>query len=104
MTSVVGGSTRSGTGNAVGGTRSEARRSGTGVPRSGPGTSGSAGKVERFNRTMADEFLYSFTFRSEKERRRRLDRWVHDYNHHRNHTAIGAPPALRVHNVCGSYT
>ena len=62
------------------------------------------GKVERFNRTMADEFLYSFTFRSENERRRRLDRWVHDYNHHRNHTAIGGPPATRVHNVCGSYT
>lgn len=62
------------------------------------------GKVERFNRTMADEFLYSFTFRSENERRRRLDRWVHDYNHHRNHTAVGGPPASRVHNVCGSYT
>jgi transposase InsO family protein len=62
------------------------------------------GKVERFNRTMADEFLYSHTFRSENERRRRLDRWVHDYNHHRNHTAIGGPPASRVHNVCGSYT
>ena len=64
----------------------------------------SNGKVERFNRTMADEFLYSFTFRSENERRRRLDRWVHDYNHHRNHTAVGAPPASRVHNVCGSYS
>jgi transposase InsO family protein len=64
----------------------------------------SNGKVERFNRTMADEFLYSFTFRSENERRRRLDRWVHDYNHHRNHTAVGGPPATRVHNVCGSYT
>lgn len=64
----------------------------------------SNGKVERFNRTMADEFLYSFTFRSENERRRRLDRWVHDYNHHRNHTAVGGPPASRVHNVCGSYT
>ena len=62
------------------------------------------GKVERFNRTMADEFLYSFTFRSENERRRRLDRWVHDYNHHRNHTAVGGPPASRVHNVCGSYS
>ena len=62
------------------------------------------GKVERFNRTMADEFLYAFTFRSENERRRRLDRWVHDYNHHRNHTAVGGPPASRVHNVCGSYT
>ena len=62
----------------------------------------SNGKVERFNRTLADEFLYSFTFRSENERRRRLDRWVHDYNHHRNHTAVGGPPASRVHNVCGS--
>ena len=64
----------------------------------------SNGKVEHFNRTMADEFLYSFKFRSENERRRRLDRWVHDYNHHRNHTAVGGPPASRVHNVCGSYT
>ena len=53
---------------------------------------------------MADEFLYSFTFRSETERRRRLDRRVHDYNHHRNHTAVGGPPASRVHNVCGSYS
>ncbi|MEM8925999.1 MAG: IS481 family transposase [Actinomycetota bacterium] len=61
------------------------------------------GKVERFNRTLADEFLYARMFRSENERRRRLDRWVHDYNHHRNHTAIGGPPASRVHNVCGHY-
>ena len=28
---------------------------------------------------------------------------VHDYNHHRNHTAVGGPPASRFHNVCGSY-
>lgn len=59
------------------------------------------GKVERFNRTMADEFLYARKFRSEPERRRRLDQWVHNYNHHRNHTAIGGPPSTRVHNVCG---
>lgn len=62
------------------------------------------GKVERFNRTMSDEFLYNRRFRSENERRKRLDRWVHDYNHHRDHTAIGGPPASRVHNVCGYYT
>ena len=62
------------------------------------------GKVERFNRTMTDEFLHNRRFRSENERRRRLDRWVHDYNHHRDHTAIGGPPASRVHNVCGYYT
>lgn len=62
------------------------------------------GKVERFNRTMSDEFLYNRRFRSENERRKRLDRWVHDYNHHRDHTAIDGPPASRVHNVCGYYT
>ena len=61
-------------------------------------------KVERFNRTTADEPLHSFTFRSDNERRRRPDRRVHDHNHHRNHTAIGGPPASRVHNVCDSYT
>ncbi len=64
----------------------------------------SNGKAERFNRTLADEFLYARTFRSENERRQRLDRWIHDYNCHRNHTAIGGPPASRVHNVCGYYT
>jgi transposase InsO family protein len=62
------------------------------------------GKVERFNRTMADEFLYARVFRSEPERRRRLQRWIHTYNLHRNHTAIGGPPASRVHNVTGSYS
>jgi transposase InsO family protein len=62
------------------------------------------GKVERFNRTISDEFLYAHKFRSENQRRHRLDRWVHDYNHHRNHTAIGGPPASRVHNVSGHYS
>ena len=32
------------------------------------------GKVERFNRTMVEEFLYAYKFRSEKQRRQRLDR------------------------------
>ena len=63
----------------------------------------SNGKVERFNLTIADGLLHSFTFRSDNERRRRPDRRVHDYNHHRNHTAIGGPPASHVHNLCGSY-
>ena len=62
------------------------------------------GKAERFIRTMCDEFLYARIFNSENERRRRLDHWVHLYNCHRNHTAIGGPPSSRVHNVTGSYT
>ena len=28
-----------------------------------------------------------------------LDRWLHRYNHHRHHTAIGGPPASRVTNL-----
>ena len=32
------------------------------------------GKAERFNRTLADEFLYNYKFRSENERRVRLKR------------------------------
>ena len=57
------------------------------------------GKAERFNRTLADEFLYNFKFRSESERRVRLKRWIRDYNCHRHHTAVGGPPASRANNL-----
>jgi hypothetical protein len=30
---------------------------------------------------------------------RALDRFLHRYNHHRHHTAIGGPPASRVNNL-----
>ena len=42
--------------------------------------------------------------RSEPDRRRRLQTWVHTYNLHRHHTAIGDTPASRVNNLCGHYT
>ncbi len=32
-----------------------------------------------------------------------LDRWLHRYNHHRHHTAIGGPPVSRVSNLAGHY-
>ena len=53
---------------------------------------------------MADEFLYAYVFRSENERRRRLDHWVHRYNCHRHHTAIDGTPSSRVHNLTGYYS
>ncbi|WP_419947341.1 integrase core domain-containing protein [Candidatus Poriferisodalis sp.] len=61
------------------------------------------GKVERFNRTLAEEFLYSYKSRSEPDRRR-LQNWVHACNLHRHHTAIAGTPASRVDNLCGYYT
>ena len=62
------------------------------------------GKAERLNRTLAAEFLYNYKFRSEPDRRRRLQTWVRTYDLHRHHTAIGGPPASRVNNLCGHYT
>lgn len=62
------------------------------------------GKVERLNRTLLEEFAYAQTFTSSRQRRLRLARWLHVYNHHRVHTAIGTVPANRVNNLCEDYT
>jgi transposase InsO family protein len=62
------------------------------------------GKAERFNRTLLTEWAYARTWTSEGQRNRRLAPWLHIYNHHRHHTAIGGPPASRVGNVIGHYT
>jgi transposase InsO family protein len=60
------------------------------------------GKVERFNRTLADEWAYARPYTSETQRRAALDPWLHTYNHHRGHTALGGhPPASRVTNLSG---
>jgi transposase InsO family protein len=63
------------------------------------------GKVERFNRTLLEEWAYARPYHSETERRAALDPWLHMYNHHRGHTALdGLPPASRVTNLTGQNT
>jgi len=62
------------------------------------------GKVERFNRTLLAEWAYARTWTSEGQRVRALDRWLHIYNHHRHHTAVGGPPISRVSNLTGHYS
>ena len=62
------------------------------------------GKIERFNRTLLNEWAYARPYRSEAARTRALDKWLHMYNHHRHHTAIGGPPICRVNNVVGSHS
>ena len=61
------------------------------------------GKVERFNRTLLEEWAYR-AYTSEHERTALFKDWLHLYNFHRNHTAVGAPPISRLNNVCGNYT
>lgn len=62
------------------------------------------GKVERFNRTLLDEWAYASVFTTNDQRRAAHRRWLDRYNYHRRHRAIGAPPASRVNNVPGPYT
>jgi len=63
------------------------------------------GKVERFNRTMVEEWAYAKAYRSETERSQAFQSWLHYYNHHRGHTALkGQSPASRVTNLSGQYT
>jgi len=60
------------------------------------------GKVERFNRTLLDEWAYARPYQREADRRADLSGWLHFYNHHRRHTGIGGhPPASRVPNLSG---
>ena len=63
------------------------------------------GKVERFNRTLLEEWAYVRVYRSERARTHALARWLHQYNHHRSHSAIGGlPPLSRVTNVPAQYS
>jgi len=63
------------------------------------------GKIERFHRTLADGWAFKRFYNSESARRKAMPGWIHEYNHHRPHTAIGkVPPISRLTNLAGQYT
>lgn len=63
------------------------------------------GKIERFHRTLADGWGYARCYTSEHERRQALPAFIHEYNHHRPHTACGSqPPVSRLTNLSGQYS
>ena len=63
------------------------------------------GKIERFHRTMADGWAFKKFYSSESARRNALPAWIHEYNHHRPHTAIGrSTPITRLTNLSGQYS
>ncbi|POX48961.1 IS481 family transposase [Streptomyces sp. Ru72] len=85
--------------------RDELARAGITHKRTRPYRPQTNGKVERFNRTLLDEWAYARPYRSEQERRDTFPGWLHTYNHHRGHTALkGQPPASRVPNLTGQYS
>ena len=63
------------------------------------------GKIERFHRTMAEGWAFKKLYRSENARRAALAGWIHEYNHHRPHTALGrSAPITRLTNLTDQYS
>ena len=63
------------------------------------------GKIERFHRTLAEGWAFKKFYSSEAVRRAALPAWLHEYNHHRPHTAIGgSAPITRLDNLAGHHS
>jgi transposase InsO family protein len=63
------------------------------------------GKVERFNRTLLEEWAYACLYLSEADRAATYPAWLHHYNHHRPRTSLkGKSPIDRVPNLRGQNT
>jgi transposase InsO family protein len=63
------------------------------------------GKIERFHRTMTNEWAFARHYSNEQTRRSALPAWLHTYNHHRQHSAIGkVSPITRLTNLPGQYS
>ncbi len=63
------------------------------------------GKAERLIQTALREWAYGPTWQSSEERNQALETWLHHYNHHRPHSALGGqPPVTRLNNLVGNDT
>jgi transposase InsO family protein len=62
------------------------------------------GKIERFHRTLVEGWAFKKFYNSETARLAALPAWVHEYNHHRPHSAIGKrSPITRLDNLAGHH-
>ena len=63
------------------------------------------GKLERFHRTLVEGWAFKKFYNSESARLAALPAWIHEYNHHRPHSAIGKhSPITRLNNLAGHHT
>jgi transposase InsO family protein len=73
--------------------------------RTRPYTPRTNGKAERFIQTALREWAYRMPYQSSRQRLETLPRWLHFYNHHRQHSALGQlPPSSRVNNLLSTDT
>jgi len=63
------------------------------------------GKIERFHRTLVEGWAFKKFYSSESARLAALPAWIHHYNHHRPHSAIGKrSPITRLDNLAGHHS
>jgi transposase InsO family protein len=63
------------------------------------------GKIERFHRTLVEGWAFKRFYPCEADRLAALSPWLHQYNHHRPHSAIGkVAPITRLDNLAGHHT
>jgi transposase InsO family protein len=61
------------------------------------------GKAERLIQTALREWAYGPIWQTSDERNQALEAWLHFYNHHRPHSALGGqPPVTRLNNLVGN--
>jgi len=61
--------------------------------------------IESLHQTRHETWAYKRLYTSEKARRAALPGWLHTYNYHRPHTALGnQPPISRCTNVTEQYS
>jgi transposase InsO family protein len=70
------------------------RRRGIKHIRTKPYTPRTNGKAERFIKTALHEWAYAQPFETSELRAAELPKWLHRYNHHRPHSAIGDKPPI----------
>jgi transposase InsO family protein len=59
-----------------------------------PYTPQTNGKAERFIQTALREWAYAASYATSQQRREALQDWLHHYNHHRPHSALGGQPPM----------
>jgi transposase InsO family protein len=80
-------------------------RAGVGHLRTRPYRPQSNGKVERLNHTINLEGAYAGVDAGNQARLDALPGWVHAYNHHRPHTALGGrSPMQTLNNLPRNHT
>ncbi len=79
---------------------------GTTVKKTRPYRPQTNGKVERFHRILLEEWAYIRPWHSETQRARAYDGFIHFYNHHRAHGALGwqTPTSIIKDNLPGMHT